>query len=52
MFSDLISEFNHYFEGDAKAETINGQLSITVGSRTVIISLPAIIGVQCEVVRD
>jgi len=43
---NIIDEFNHYFEGDAKAEIIKGQLEITIGSVTMVISLPGCVGVK------
>ncbi len=42
----LLEEFNRFFDGSAKA-TINGsRLEITIGSKTIIISLPGVIGVD------
>jgi hypothetical protein len=43
--NSLIDRFNSFFEGDAEAKIINGKLHVTIGSRTLVISLPAIV---CE----
>lgn len=46
MIEYLIDEFNHFFEEDAKATIDKGRLEVTIGSRTMLISLPQIVGVQ------
>ena len=43
-----LNEFNEFFEGDAKAEIVDGRLNITIGSRTLVIRLPSVIGVQAK----
>ena len=43
---ELLKEFNRFFEGDVKIALSNNRLEITVGSRTLILSLPEIIGVD------
>jgi len=42
----LISKFNSFFEGKAKAVIKGDTLEITIGSETLIISLPEIIGAR------
>lgn len=44
MFKDLIDDFNKFFEGKAKAVIVNGGLEITIGSLTMLISLPEYVG--------
>ena len=41
---DLIKEFNECFEGDAKIEIVDSEIRITIGSRTLFVSLPEIVG--------
>ena len=48
---NLIARFNSFFEGDAEAKIVNGKLHITIGSRTLVISLPAIVGEQATGIR-
>jgi len=43
---DIIKEFNEVFEGDASMEINGDKLYITICSRTLIIRLPSVIGVQ------
>ncbi len=45
---ELIDRFNSFFKGSAEARIIKGSLEITIGSRTLIISLPQIIGGRGE----
>lgn len=44
----LLNEFNLFFKGDARAEIVDGRLEITIGYRTLVIRLPAVIGVQAK----
>jgi len=41
---ELLFLFNGFFNGEAEATIVNGSLKITIGNRTLIISLPEIIG--------
>lgn len=45
---DIIAQFNSFFEEIAKAE-INDQneLKVTIGSQTIVIELPPIVGTEC-----
>lgn len=43
---NLIEEFNKFFAGSAEAKISKGRLEITIGSQTLIIALPEIIGGQ------
>jgi hypothetical protein len=45
----LVNEFNRFFEGSAEVRIAKGRLEITIGSQTLIMSLPEIIGVQSTV---
>ena len=47
----IMEEFNTFFEGDATAGIVNGKLHITIGSRTLVISLPAIVGAQATGIK-
>ena len=42
----LQEEFNRFFEGSAEATIKGNRLEITIGSQTLLISLPEIIGGQ------
>jgi len=42
----LLKEFNKSFKGQAKAVINGDRLEITIGSQTLIISLPEVIGGQ------
>jgi len=42
----LLDEFNTFFKGSAQAKIIGNRLEITIGSQTLIISLPGIVGGQ------
>jgi hypothetical protein len=42
----LLTEFNSFFKGQAKAAIKGDSLEITIDSRTLIISLPEVIGGQ------
>ena len=44
--SDLVEEFNKYFKGDAIVAISDNELKITIGSRTLIVSSPVIIGMD------
>lgn len=41
---ELLEELNHYFGGDAKFEVKKGKLEITVGLKTLVISIPEVTG--------
>jgi len=41
---ELLERFNSYFEGSAEAKIVKGRLEITIGSQTLLISLPQIVG--------
>ena len=45
---DLINEFNEFFKGRASIIIVGDQLEITIGSQTLIISLPKIVGAQAK----
>lgn len=49
---NVIDVFNDHFKGDAKIEIKSKTLSITVGSRSIEIALPAIIGASCVGPKD
>lgn len=40
----LIQEINRYFDGDLRLEISHGRLGITVGARTLFVSLPTVVG--------
>lgn len=40
----LLNDFNSFFEGTAKATIVGNRLEITIGSQTLLISLPQIVG--------
>lgn len=44
--NSLLEEFNRFFQGNAKAVIKEDRLEITIGTRTMIISLPVVIGGQ------
>ncbi len=46
MIQDLLVEFNSFFKGDAEVIIANNTVEITVGSRTLIVSLPTVVGVD------
>lgn len=48
----VIDEVNTFFEGVAKLEMKNNLLSISVGTRTMNISLPGVIGCESQSVTD
>lgn len=43
---ELLRQFNLFFDGTAKAQIKGDRLEITIGSQTLIISLPEIVGGQ------
>jgi len=47
--SSLLEEFNSFFKGSAEAIINGNRLEITIGSQTLIISLPEVIGGQSTV---
>ncbi len=44
----IIKEFNETFERDAKITILNNKLVISIASRTMVISLPVIVGLQAR----
>ncbi len=42
--SNLLDRFNSFFEGSARAEINNHRIEVTIGSQTLLISLPEVIG--------
>lgn len=48
ILSDLLVEFNLFFEGSAEAKISGDRLEITIGSQTMLISLPKVIGAQAK----
>jgi len=44
--NNILHTFNSFFGGAAKAEIKGNRLEITIGSRTLLISLPEIVGAQ------
>ena len=44
----LIDEFNEHFDGDAEITVEGKNLLVTVGSRTMVIRLPGVIGFQAK----
>ncbi len=45
---EIIEKFNSFFKGSAKAEINNqNELKITIGSQTIIIELPSVVGGKC-----
>lgn len=43
-FDGLLSEFNRFFEGRAEAVVKDGRLEVTVGPRTLALTLPTVAG--------
>lgn len=43
---NLLEEFNSFFEGDAEIIITDSKMEITVGSRTLVISLPGVISAR------
>jgi hypothetical protein len=48
IMQHIIEEFNSFFEGNAKIELIENNIEITIGSRTLTIQLPCVIGVKSK----
>jgi len=46
--NDPLHAFNSFFKGTAKVVMINNQSEITIGSQTLVISSPEIVGVQAR----
>ncbi len=46
MIRNLLDEFNSFFKGSAEAVIIGNRLEITIGSQTLLISLPEVTGGQ------
>jgi len=44
----LLEEFNSFFNGTASIKITDDRLEITIGSKTLILSLPQIIGIQSK----
>ena len=44
----LLDRFNSFFKGSAEAKITNDRLEITIGSQTLVISLPEVIGGQSK----
>ena len=42
----IIDEFNRFFEGSAEIEIKDESLMITIGTQTMIIQLPSVVGMQ------
>jgi len=45
---ELLSQFNECFNGIANAKISGNNLEIAIGSKTLIISLPEVIGAQAK----
>jgi hypothetical protein len=45
---DLLVEFNRFFEGSAEVVIVGNRLEITIGSQTLVIALPQIVGFQAK----
>ena len=46
--NELIKEFNNFFVGDAEIVIRDNELEITIGARTMLLSLPQVIGTQSK----
>ncbi len=46
MNVEIIREFNNFFQGSEKVVVNKNRIEITIGSQTMLISLPKVIGVQ------
>lgn len=44
----LLDDFNGFFAGSARVVIADDRMEITIGSQTLIISLPQIIGAQAK----
>ena len=45
---ELLRQFNQFFKGTAKAQIKGDRLEITIGSQTLVVLLPQVIGGQNE----
>ena len=45
---ELIDRFNSFFKGSAEIKLVKNRLEITIGSQTLLIALPEIIGGRGE----
>ena len=45
---NLLKQFNSFFKGSARAKIVGNRLEITIGSQTLIVTLPEIIGGQSK----
>lgn len=45
-FDGLVEEFNDFFRGDAEATCNSDNLHLTIGGRTVVFRMPALVGFQ------
>lgn len=43
---DLINRFNRFFEGNAEIAIYGDELKITIGSQTLTVSLPQVVGTE------
>ena len=46
ILDNLLEEFNSFFIGNAEAKINGNRLEITIGSQTLLISLPKVVGGQ------
>ena len=46
---NMLKQFNSFFKGSAEIKINGNRLEITIGSQTLIISLPEVIGGQSKV---
>jgi hypothetical protein len=49
MLEKILVTFNSLFQGNAEARVVGDRLEITIGSQTLIILLPEVIGGQSTV---
>ena len=49
MLEKTLTTFNSFFQGKAEAKIVGDRLEITIGSQTLIISLPEVIGDKTSV---
>jgi hypothetical protein len=45
---ELLRQFNQFFKGAARAQIKGKRLEITIGSQTLIVSLPTITGAESK----
>ncbi len=48
MLEDLIREFNKFFNGNASLVINGDELKITIGSQTLTVLLPQVIGTESK----